>query len=240
MLPLRDHLPTRSWAAVTYLLVAINVAVFGLEVAGTLGPAAPEQAAALPGALVPARLLADPAGNALALLTHLFLHGGLAHLFGNMLFLWIFGDNVEDALGHARFALLYFACGIAAALAQVAASPQSTLPMVGASGAISGVLAAYLLLYPRSPITVLNPIPILWLFWGLFLWLPAWFVILEWFAVNLWSAFQPSRGPGVAFTAHVGGFVAGLVLLPILRKHDRVEYDRWDRLRPPRERYGRG
>jgi membrane associated rhomboid family serine protease len=240
MLPLRDHLPTRSRAGVTYLLVAINVVVFGLEIGGYLGPTDPEHATTLPGALVPARLLADPAGNALSLLTHLFLHGGLAHLGGNMLFLWIFGDNVEDALGHVRYAFFYFACGIAAALAQVAASPHSTLPMVGASGAISGVLAAYLLLYPRSPITVLNPIPILWLFWGLFLWLPAWFLILEWFAVNLWSAFQPSRGPGVAFTAHVGGFLAGLILLPLLRKRDRVEYERWDRLRRPRERYGRG
>jgi membrane associated rhomboid family serine protease len=240
MVPLRDHLPTRSRAVVTYLLVAINIAVFGLEVAGKLGPVDPE-GRMLPGALVPARLLADPAGNALSLLTHLFLHGGLAHLGGNMLFLWIFGDNVEDALGHARFALLYFVCGIAAALSQVATNPQSTLPMIGASGAISGVLAAYLLLYPRSPITVLNPIPILWLFWGLFLLFPAWFVILEWFVVNLWSALQPSRGSsGVAFAAHVGGFVAGLVLLPLLRKRAPVEHDRWSRLHPPRERYGRG
>ena len=229
MLPLRDHLPTRSWAGVNYLLIAINVAVFGLEVSGVIAPAA--GGTRLPGALVPARLVADPAGNAATLITHMFLHGGLAHIAGNMLFLWIFGDNVEDALGHVRYLLFYLLCGIAGALAQVAGDPHSHVPMIGASGAISGVLAAYLILYPRSPITVVNPIPILWLFWGLFLWFPAWFVILEWFAVNLWSALQPSsRAGGVAFMAHVGGFIAGLVLSPLLRTRERVAHDRWSRL----------
>jgi membrane associated rhomboid family serine protease len=237
MLPVRDHLPTRSRAGVNYLLIALNVAVFALQAGGVIG-SADADAAAPPGALVPARLLADPAGNATALVTYMFLHGGLAHIAGNMLFLWIFGDNVEDALGHGRYALFYFACGVAAALAQVAASPRSTLPMVGASGAISGVLAAYLLLYPRSPITVVNPIPILWLFWGLFLLFPAWFVIIEWFVINIWAALHPSTSaPGVAFTAHIGGFIAGLVLLPLLRKRQPVEHDRWERLRPRERRW---
>jgi membrane associated rhomboid family serine protease len=113
--------------------------------------------------------------------------------------------------------------------------------MVGASGAISGVLAGYLRLYPRSPIAVVNPIPILWLFWGLFFWLPAWFVIIEWFAVNLWNAFQPATdgargGGGVAFFAHIGGFIAGLILLPLLRTRERVPHDRWSRLVTPRAR----
>ena len=141
----------------------------------------------------------------------MFLHGGLAHIGGNMLFLWIFGDNVEDVLGHARYAVFYLACGLAAAGAQIAAGPHS---MVADGRAPRGRSPACW--RPtrsstrRSPIAVVNPIPFLWLFWGLFLWLPAWFVIVEWFAVNLWNAFQPSNGStGVAFMAHVGGFVAG-------------------------------
>jgi membrane associated rhomboid family serine protease len=234
MLPLRDTLPTRTRASVNFALIAVNVVVFVLELSGTFGPVG-EETKSLPGALVPAQLLADPVHNAVTLLSHMFLHGSLAHIGGNMLFLWIFGDNVEDALGHLRYAIFYLACGLAAAAAQIAAGPHSTAPMVGASGAISGVLAGYLLLYPRSPIQVVNPIPLMWLFWGLFMWLPAWFVIIEWFAVNLWSAFSSSTaGSGVAFFAHVGGFVAGLALLPLLRSRERVSYDRWERVLPAR------
>jgi membrane associated rhomboid family serine protease len=193
----------------------------------------------VPGALVPAQLLADPRGNLYTLITHMFLHASVSHVAGNMLFLWIFGDNVEDALGHARYLLFYLVCGLAAAMAQVAVTPHSTVPMVGASGAISGVLAAYVVLYPRSPITVLNPIPILWLFWGLFIWLPAWVVIIGWFGVQLWNAFRPSAGgSGVAFVAHVGGFLAGLLLLPLLRKREPVEYDPWARFLRPQDQPG--
>ena len=231
MLPVRDNLPTRLVPGVNYALIALNLGVFALEVTGGTGG----DSVAQQYALVPAELTAHPLATAPALFGHMFLHGGLGHVAGNMLFLWIFGDNVEDALGHARYALFYVACGLAAALAQVAVSPHSTVPMVGASGAIAGVLAAYGVLYPRSPITVLNPIPFMWLFWGLFLSLPAWLVILEFFAVNLWSAFQPSTGAGgVAFMAHVGGFVAGLLLLPLLRKEQPVEHDNWNRLLGPR------
>jgi membrane associated rhomboid family serine protease len=236
MLPVRDSLPTRSVPGVNYALIALNVGVFGLEVwtsAGGGQPGALREA----WALVPAQLTADPLANAPSLLGHMFLHAGFEHLAGNMLFLWIFGDNVEDALGHARYAFFYLACGLAAALAQVAASPASQVPMVGASGAIAGVLAAYGILYPRSPITVLNPIPLMWLFWGLFISLPAWFVILEFFAVNLWSALQPANPTGgVAFVAHVGGFVSGLLLLPLLRKEEPVDHDNWDRMLGPRLR----
>lgn len=235
MLPVRDHLPTRSFPVVNYALIALNVVVFGFEAwlaAGSSGPTSLDQ-----WALVPAQLVAHPVASAPTLLTHMFLHGSLAHVAGNMLFLWIFGDNVEDALGHGRYVLFYVACGLVAALAQVAVSPHSTVPMLGASGAISGVLAAYGVLYPRSPITVVNPIPFMWIFWGLFMSLPAWFVILEFFAANLWNAFRPSSAAGgVAFVAHVGGFVAGLLLLPLLRTQEPVEYDPWARAGwlPPR------
>ena len=233
MLPLRDHLPTRSFPVVHYAMRAVNVVVFGVESwlgAGSSGPLSLDE-----WALVPTRLVAHPMASAPTLLTHMFLHGSLAHVAGNMLFLWIFGDNVEDALGHARYVLFYLACGMVAALAQVAVSPHATVPMLGASGAISGVLAPYGVLYPRSPITVVNPIPLLWIFWGLFISLPAWFVILEFFAANLWNAFQPSSAPGgVAFVAHVGGFLAGLALLPLLRTREPVDYDPWERWLPPR------
>ena len=225
-------------AGVNYTLIALNVAAFGLEALGFAAGTTTEQT--IPGALVPAGLVGDPLNQAVTLLTHMFLHGGLPHLAGNMLFLWLFGDNVEDALGHGRYACFYLASGVVAALAQVASAPHSTIPMVGASGAISGVLAAYAVLYPRSPITVVNPIPILWLFWGPFIWLPAWAVILEWFAANLWAALHPTASTGgVAFTAHVGGFVAGLLLLPLLRTREPVEYERWDHLLPSRRRLRR-
>jgi membrane associated rhomboid family serine protease len=233
MLPVRDSLPTRSFPGVNYALIALNVIAFGLELTSPGGVRDGVQ----PLALIPAEFLADPIANAPSLVGHMFLHGSLGHIAGNMLFLWIFGDNVEDALGHARYVLFYFLCGFGAAFAQIAAGPHSTVPMIGASGAISGVLAAYALLYPRSPITVVNPIPLLWLFWGLFMSLPAWFVILEFFGVNLWSALQPkSVAGGVAFMAHVGGFVSGLFLLPLLRKNDAVTYDRWERALGPRRR----
>jgi membrane associated rhomboid family serine protease len=194
MLPLRDHLPTRSFPVVNYALMAVNVVVFGVEAwlgAGSSGPSSLDE-----WALVPTRLVAHPMASAPTLLTHMFLHGSLAHGAGNMLFLWIFGDNVEDALGHARYVLFYLACGMVAALAQVAVSPHATVPMLGASGAISGVLAAYGVLYPRSPITVVNPIPLLWIFWGLFISLPAWFVILEFFAANLWKCIPALQRTG--------------------------------------------
>lgn len=226
MLPIRDHLPTRTFPAVNYGLIALNVVCFLFEF-GAVGNGEDPQVLAGHWGLVPAHFIAHPFANVPMLFTHMFLHGGVAHLAGNMLYLWIFGDNVEDALGHLRYLFFYLVCGLAAALCQVAASASSSEPMLGASGAIAGVLAAYLLLYPTSPITVINPIPILWLFWGLFIYLPAWFVIIEFFLVNLWSALQPTNpAGGVAFVAHVGGFVTGLLLLHPLQTQERVPYDR--------------
>jgi len=237
MLPVRDHLPTRNVPLVNYALIALNVGAFLLEAGFGVGGG--DAAALGRWVLVPAKVVANPLASAPSLVSHMFLHAGVSHLAGNMLFLWIFGDNVEDALGHARYAFFYLACGLVAALAQIAASPHSMVPMLGASGAISGVLAAYGVLYPRSPITVVNPIPIMWIFWGFFFYLPAWFVILEFFVANLWNAFQPSSAGGVAFVAHVGGFVAGLTLLPVLRTQEPVEYDPWGQLLGPRRRFAR-
>ena len=231
MLPLRDHLPTRTAPLVNYALIAANVVVFALQVTSAGAGDALER-----WALVPADLLAHPLAAAPTLVTHMFMHASVAHAAGNMLYLWIFGDNVEDALGHARYAIFYVACGLVAAICQVAVSPHAAVPMLGASGAIAGVLAAYAVLYPRSPITVVNPIPLMWLFWGFTISFPAWLVIIEFFVANLWSALQPSNHVGgVAFVAHVGGFLAGLALLPLLRAREPVEYDPWERwLRPRR------
>jgi membrane associated rhomboid family serine protease len=227
VLPLRDNLPTRIFPFVNYGLILLNIVAFLFEI-GAAGTATDPQVVINEWGLVPAAFFAHPLAEAPHLITHMFLHAGVGHIAGNMLYLWIFGDNVEDALGHFRYLLFYLACGIAAALAQIAMSPSSHVPMLGASGAISGVLAAYAVFYPRSPITVLNPVPILWLFWGLFIYLPAWLVIMAFFLLNLWSAFQPTNAAGgVAFVAHVGGFITGWVLVHVIPpKRERVSYDR--------------
>jgi membrane associated rhomboid family serine protease len=149
----------------------------------------------------------------LTLFTSMFLHGGFLHLGGNMLYLWIFGNNVEDAMGHMRFLIFYFACGIAAALAEGIVNPHSALPMVGASGAISGVLAAYVLIYPRARVTVIIPL-------GILLYptkISAFYVIGFWFVLQLLNGVGASAGaPGTAWWAHVGGFAAGFLLTPFL------------------------
>jgi membrane associated rhomboid family serine protease len=210
VLPLRDHLPTRSFAFVNYAIIAVNVLAFLWQL-DVIGSGVPEEAFARHFYLVPARLLADPAGNARTIFTSMFLHGSFAHIGGNMLFLWIFGDNVEDAMGHVRYVVFYLLGGVFAAAAQVLVDPSSVVPMVGASGAISAVLAAYVFLYPHSPITVLNPIPLFWLFFGLFIYIPAWIVIGAFFVVNLADALGSHAQGGVAFMAHVGGFIGGAV-----------------------------
>lgn len=142
------------------------------------------------------------------LVTSMFLHGGLLHLASNLLYLWIFANNVEDRLGHLRFALLYLTAGLAAAGLQILPDPGSTIPMIGASGAISGVLGAYFMLFPRARVVVFIPISFMLLHEIRAAWLLAF-----WFAFQLWSAFTAPAGAGVAWWAHVGGFVAGAVLV---------------------------
>jgi membrane associated rhomboid family serine protease len=230
LFPIRDRLPTRLFPFVNYMLIAANVAVFVLQqmaIANGLRADAIE----LTWGLVPARLFHDPVFGVETVFTSMFMHANLAHIFGNMFYLWIFGDNVEDAMGHARYLGFYLLGGVCAAAAQTAMDPSSVLPMVGASGAISAVLAAYAFLYPVSPITVLNPVFILWFFFGIFLLFPAWLVIGEFFLVNLSDAVFNSAQGGVAFMAHVGGFVGGVALLrPFMRGRVRVDhYARWHR-----------
>lgn len=237
MLPLRDQLPTRTFPFVNYLIIAANVVGFLLEWSALGQGWQPNELLETWG-LVPARFFVDPVAGVETVFTSMFMHDptNLMHIGGNMLFLWIFGDNVEDAMGHLRYLTFYVAGGICAAAAQTAVGPMSVVPMVGASGAISAVLAAYLFLYPRSPITVINPIPLLWLFWGLFLHFPAWLVIGEFFVVNLISALGSQASGGVAFMAHIGGFLAGTVLLRVFmagreRMDDYARWERWARRR---------
>ena len=239
MLPLRDHLPTRTFPFVNYAIIAANVAVFVFQL-NALQSGESEVAFARQWYLIPARLFDDPVGAIPTIFTSMFMHGSLGHIAGNMLYLWIFGDNVEDAMGHARYVLFYFVGGVCAATAQILADPTSTLPMVGASGAIASVLAAYVFLYPSSPITVINPIPLLWLFWGLFWSFPAWLVIGEFFIVNLWDALVNKAQGGVAFMAHVGGFVGGAVLYRLFmagraRMDDYARWQQWAQRRRQRD-----
>ncbi|WP_437761688.1 rhomboid family intramembrane serine protease [Sorangium sp. So ce281] len=237
MLPLRDQLPTRRTPIVNYLLIALNLLGFFWMRSLITAGFPPDRLLSAWG-LVPRQFLEAPGDAWWTVFSSMFLHDptGWAHLGGNMLFLWIFGDNVEDALGRARYAAFYVLSGIAAAGAQIVIDPGSMIPMVGASGAISGVLAAYASLYPRSPITVLNPIFLLWFIFGLFLEFPAWLVILAYFVVNLLNGLGSIggvSGGGVAFFAHLGGFVAGLFLVrAFMTGRDRREHERWQHFRP--------
>lgn len=197
-LPIRDHNPSGRVPYVTYTLIVANVLIFVLTwFSGVQGEIYWYYG------LVPAY------ADVTTAVTSMFLHGGLLHLAGNMLFLWIYGDNMEDEMGHWRFALFYLAVGIAAGFAHVAAAPMSEVPLVGASGAIGGVMGAYLLLYPKARVDVLF---VLLIFFRIFP-IRAWLVLVFWFGTQIFSgAATPADGAGVAYWAHVGGFVAGLLL----------------------------
>jgi rhomboid family protein len=196
-----DDSARRTVPVVTYALIALNVLVFFLELSG--GDPFIER-----WSVVPRRLTQNPGGDFITVFTSMFMHGGWLHLAGNMLYLWIFGDNVEDRFGHAKFTLFYFLCGIAATVAQVAMSASSNIPNLGASGAIAGVLAAYLILFPRGSVRVLMgrgvvPMPALMV---IGLW-----IVLQ-FINGIGSITQSAETGGVAYMAHIGGFVAGLLL----------------------------
>ena len=221
MIPLKDDNPTRTIPFVNYALIVACVLVFLWQV--SLGKQM--QAAIYAYGLIPDVLLGDarlPPELAVVpawatVFTSMFMHGGWMHLIGNMLYLWIFADNVEDRFGHGRFIVFYALCGIAAALAQALPDPQSQIPMVGASGAISGVLGAYLLMFPRAHVLVLLPLGPL----SQLVRMPALLVLGLWFALQLLSEMFAAPGAGVAFRAHIGGFVAGLVLMPLFRRRGR-------------------
>lgn len=241
MLPIGDRNPTRTTPFVNYCLLALNVVVYYLQYRITSEGG---EAWLVPGyGLVPTRLVNDLPGEAFTVFTSMFMHGGLLHLGGNLLFLYIFGDNVEDSIGHLRYLAFYLLSGIGAAAAQVLTSPASQLPMVGASGAIAGVLGAYIVLYPKAPITVLNPPPLSF-FIGFFIVVPAWFVIGAWFVVQLLSgvgSLGAVETGGVAFFAHVGGFLSGLLLVrPLHSGRPRHERDRWSGWRAPERAAARG
>jgi membrane associated rhomboid family serine protease len=204
-----DDTERRSVPVVTFVLIGINVLVFLLELSG--GDTFIQN-----WAFIPARFAADPAGNAVTILTAMFMHGGWMHLIGNMLFLWIFGDNVEDRLGRAKYLLFYLAAGVAGTLAQFALMPHATVPNVGASGAIAGVLGAYILMFPQKRVDVLLGRQVVAM--------PALIVIGAWIAIQLVSGVgtiaytdESANVGGVAYMAHIGGFAAGFLMAFLLR-----------------------
>lgn len=213
MIPLRDRNPTTTTPYVTYALLAVNVAVFLYEL--SLGPLM--QTFVERFGVVPFFLTSGAVpGSLVTPVTSMFLHGGWAHILGNMWFLYVFGDNVEDRLGHARYLVFYLASGLGAAALQVAIDPSSTVPMVGASGAISGVLGAYAALFPGARVLTLVPIFV----FIQFIELPAVLLIAGWFLLQLLQgvlSLGVSAQGGIAFFAHIGGFVAGLALIRVLK-----------------------
>lgn len=208
MFPIRDHNPSNRTPFVTWALIAINVLIF-ISYYPSLGGSERQLMGFFSDwALVPAEVLSGGDGH--TLLTSMFLHGGWMHLIGNMLFLYIFGDNLEDLLGHVRFLLFYLASGLAAAFGQILADPSSTIPMVGASGAIAGVMGGYLLFFPRARIDVLVIVFVLVKVFPI----PAWLMLGLWFGLQLVNGLAMDvAGGGVAYWAHAGGFVAGVLLV---------------------------
>ncbi len=222
MLPLKDDIRTSTRPIVTYVILGVNVAVFLYQV--SLGAALDsfvKQFGAVP------YLLFHPTGVAsyTRLLTSMFMHGSFMHILGNMLFLWIFADNIEDRLGHIRFLVFYILCGIAGALLHAVTAPNSTVPMIGASGAISGVLGAYIYLYPKARVLALIPLGFLLRVTYLpsVIFLGLWFLFQFLYGLSSLGA----RGGGVAYFAHIGGFVVGLLFaLPFKkRKRKNIEYE---------------
>jgi membrane associated rhomboid family serine protease len=224
MIPLRDIIPSRTTPVVTIGLIALNIIVFLYEL--SLGRAV--DVFTLYYGLVPA------AFSWINVFTSMFLHGSFMHIAGNMLYLWIFGDNVEDRMGHGRFLIFYLLCGVAAALAQTITTPDSTVPMVGASGAIAGVMGAYFVLYPRSRIVTLIPL----FFFFQVIEVPAIFFLGIWFLMQFLSGVGSivstiGRGGGggaiggIAFWAHVAGFVAGITGVRLFRRPERQRVEWW-------------
>lgn len=213
MIPLRDTRPSASTPIVTVILISLNILVFLFQV--SLDPYERNFFIASYG-IIPDRL------HYVSILTSMFLHGGWLHLIGNMWFLWIYGDNVEDILGHGKFALFYLLCGIAAAIVHILMNADSRIPTVGASGAIAGVMGAYLVKFPHSKILTLVPIFVFFTTVEI----PAVFMLIYWFAIQIFSGvgsvgYSNVGKGGVAWFAHIGGFLAGMLLVYLLGTKDR-------------------
>ena len=230
MIPLKDDNPTSIQPVITLSIIGLCVLVFlwQLSLSPEGGRAAVYALGLIPAVLsgnaeLPPQLVWVP--SSLTVFTSMFLHGGFLHLAGNMLYLWIFADNVEDSMGHGRFILFYALCGFAAALAQAAPELGSTIPMIGASGAVSGILGAYVLLFPHARILVVVPLVVILYT----LRLRAIVVLGIWFAIQLMSSLAaPAVGGGVAFRAHLGGFIAGVLFIRLFAKRQpaRVKFFR--------------
>ncbi len=222
MFPIKDDNPTTAKPVMTVTLIAINTIIFLYQV--SLGPREAQlliyQYGAIPAVVfgsrhLPANIAVIP--STISLFTSMFLHGGWMHLIGNMWYLWIFGDNVEAAMGRFRFLVFYLVSGLAASLCHAFSNLGSTMPTIGASGAISGVLGAYFLLYPRAQVLVLIPI----FFFIRLMYVPAMLVLGFWFLLQLLSGtLSTGQGGGVAWWAHIGGFVAGMLLVGLFKRRD--------------------
>ena len=227
MIPLRDDTPRFSTPFVTYFIIILNTLVFFYELMVGAQSHRALNSLIFEFGIVPARLTAalggaphiDLGAAIIPVFTSMFLHAGWLHIIGNMLFLWIFGDNIEDYLGHFKYLIFYLISGVAAALVHIALNLNSRVPTVGASGAIAGVMGAYIVLYPRAKVLTLVFLIVFITFW----WLPAWLFLGYWFliqflgglATNIAETSQ-STGGGVAVWAHVGGFLAGVLLIKLI------------------------
>ena len=212
MIPIRDDNPTASPPIITVGLIAVNVVVFVLQF---MQPPEQQMQMVYTWGAIPLRIFSsgDPL-SWVTLLTSMFMHGGVAHIGGNMLYLWIFGNNIEDRLGHGKFFVFYILCGLVAALGHALMDPSSEIPMVGASGAISGVLGAYVLLFPRAKVVVL----VVLVFILRFIAVPAFIVLGLWFVMQFTGILGGQQaGGGVAYMAHIGGFVFGLAVVYLFR-----------------------
>jgi membrane associated rhomboid family serine protease len=226
MLPIRDDTPRFSTPVVTYFIIALNGVVWLYEwLVQAQSPAALEslvyQFGVVPRhetVILSGSTHLSPAVAIVPLLTSMFMHAGWLHVIGNMWFLWIFGDNIEDYLGHFKYLIFYLLSGIGASVLHILLNAGSGVPSIGASGAIAGVMGAYLILYPRARVLTLVPLIIFFTFW----WLPAWIFLGYWFLIQFLSgaatsiAYTSQTGGGIAFWAHVGGFAAGILMIKLL------------------------
>lgn len=224
MFPIRDTIPSNTVPVVNNLIIAVNVLVFLMQL--SYGEASSQFLFHF--GLIPARLTVEQysvhftlSQKAFWLISYMFLHGGFMHILGNMWMLYIFGDNVEDRLGHFRYLVFYLACGVLAAMVHIVSDPYSKLPTVGASGAIAGVMGAYFLLHPRAKVLTLIPIIIIPLFFEI----PAFFFLGVWFFMQFVNA-AGSASEGVAWWAHVGGFIFGMILVPLFSTVPQIGADR--------------